>query len=67
MTAPKSMSDVTIELVKVRELLATLRKESGEDNTEMLYGAQQALAWMLNEGDPPSRLWAIIEEIAEDM
>lgn len=64
--------EVTRELKNVRKLLAEYRArgEDYEGATNILYGAQQALIWLLYKGDSPTRLEEIIreaEEIIQDM
>lgn len=63
----KTKNDVIVELIKVRGQLAKLRNDSGEDETSMLYGAQQALVWMVNEGMSPSELHDVIHDLSEDL
>ena len=62
----KSRNDIIVELVKVRGQLAKLRNDSEDDNTDMLYGAQQALVWMLEDGMSPSSLHDLIQDLAEE-
>ena len=50
--------EVARELKHVREMLAEIRANGGEDS--LLYGAQQALAWALKDGMSPSKLAAVI-------
>ena len=63
----KTKAEIEVELVKVRGLLARLRARADvdEDDTSMLYGAQQALIWMLGRGGSPSDLQDLIEDLAE--
>jgi hypothetical protein len=57
--------EIVRELKRVRELLAAYRANG--DNEDMLYGAQQALVWVLGRGISPSELEQAIQEIAEDL
>jgi hypothetical protein len=57
--------EVARELKRVREMLAEIRANGGEDS--LLYGAQQALSWALKTGMSPSKLKAVIIEIAEEL
>jgi hypothetical protein len=63
----KPRSELEIELVLVRGMLARLRQESGEDGTGILYGAQQALVWILEDKMSPSKLQDLIEEVADEL
>jgi hypothetical protein len=67
MSAMKSRNDVIVELVKVRSQLAKLRADGEEGDTSLLYGAQQALVWMLNGGGmSPSELHDLIYDLVEE-
>lgn len=57
--------EIARELKKVRQLLQEYRANEWDDN--MLYGAQQALVWVLKRGDSPSRLEATIDYVAAYM
>jgi hypothetical protein len=60
----KTELEVRRELREVRKLLKALRAE-GED-VDMMYGAQQALIWLLGDGKKPSELEKMIHELAKD-
>jgi hypothetical protein len=53
------------ELKRVRKLLAQYRVNDWDDS--LLYGAQQALVWMLEQGVSPSELEKTILEVAKDL
>jgi hypothetical protein len=57
--------EVARELKSVRRLLAEYRANG--ENDEMLYGAQQALVWVLGRGLSPSRLEEVIHEVAKEL
>ena len=59
----KTQAKIERELVKVRDLLKQCR-DSGSDE-DMLYGAQQALGWVLGQLQSPSKLAELIEDTAE--
>ena len=57
----KTEAEIRQELQEVRKRLAKIRAV-GSDDTETLYGAQQALGWVLGELGSPSDLERIIEQ-----
>jgi hypothetical protein len=57
--------EIARELKRVRTLLRQRRATDGE--TDILYGAQQALSWVLERGVSPSELVAVIEKLAEEL
>jgi hypothetical protein len=63
----RSRAEITVELVKVRAILAKLRSDDGEDSTDMMYGAQQALAWLVEKAMSPSDLHDVISDLAEEL
>ena len=63
----KNEIDIRRELREVRRLLAKARAEARVDDDadiDMLYGAQQALGWVLEELGSPSDLDREIRKIA---
>lgn len=56
--------EVARELKSVRKMLAKWRK-AGEDE-DLLYGAQQALLWVLKRGMSPTELEGAIQELAQE-
>ena len=65
----RSRAEITVELVKVRAILAKLRSDDhgDEDSTDMMYGAQQALAWLVEKAMSPSDLHDVISDLAEGL
>lgn len=61
----KTELDIARELKRVREQLAQWRANGWDD--DLLYGAQQALIWMLGRGTPPSELEAVIMALAKEL
>ena len=65
----KTQREIVSELRSVRTALASIRDEGS--NTlmfgDMMYGAQQALVWMLDEGRSPSSLQCLIDELSETL
>jgi hypothetical protein len=59
----KTRSAVLAELKRVRELLAV--QQCDGDDTDLMYGAQQALVWILGEGAAPSYVGKVIEQLCE--
>jgi hypothetical protein len=59
----KTEQQVRTELVRVREVLKRARDEDGEEEA-VLYGAQQALGWVLGELRAPSQLEAILVRLS---
>jgi hypothetical protein len=57
-------AEIARELRNVRALLRT-KRANGEDISG-LYGAQQALAWVVEGKMAPSKAEAMIDRIAED-
>lgn len=60
----KTRIEIERELTKVRRALKRHREAGLEDDTDMLYGAQQALGWIVEGKQPMSRLQKTIEHIA---
>ena len=56
--------EIARELKRVRKLLVEIR-ENGDDQ-KLMYGAQQALVWVLKQGISPSELDATISSVAEE-
>lgn len=61
----KTELEMRRELKSVRSLLAENRR-NGID-IDILYGAQQALAWIIEEARSPSELESVIRQIAEEV
>ena len=62
--------EVARELKRVRKILADIRADNGEAgdaDENIMYGAQQALVWMLRQGMSPIQLDAVILKLAEDL
>lgn len=51
----KTKTEIEIETLKVRAMLEAARSR-GDEDTDMLYGAQQALGWVLGELRSPTDL-----------
>jgi len=62
----KTEAEIKKELRKVRALLAKKRK-AGVDDVDILYGAQQALGWIVENLGSPSGLDRTIDRLAEDL
>ncbi len=60
----KSETAIKRELRAVRAALAKRRAAGEEDGAGVLYGAQQALGWIVEDLAPPSRYDRIIDKIA---
>ena len=61
----KTESEIRLELNEVRQLLSKLRANGLHDDIDMLYGAQQALGWILGELEPPSEMEKMIYLLAQ--
>lgn len=59
----KTELDVRRELKEVRSLLEGARR-SGREDADMLYGAQQALGWVLDQLRSPSDMEKCILDVA---
>lgn len=59
----KQELEIARELKKVRVLLGELRANG--ENTSLMYGAQQALVWMMGQGMPPTELCGLIQRVAK--
>jgi hypothetical protein len=55
--------EVAKELKRVRDLLKEYRANKWDE--DMLYGAQQALVWVMEQGISPSELEETIQFVAE--
>lgn len=60
----KTEAEAVAELAAIRKRLE--RDRSLNRNNELLYGAQQALGWMLNELGSPSELDDFILKLAKE-
>jgi hypothetical protein len=60
----KTETEIEQELLEVRRLLAK-RRDAGSEDTDMLYGAQQALGWVIEKLKSPSKLETTIERVAD--
>lgn len=59
----RTETEIEKELREVRRLLKTCR--DGGDDEDMLYGAQQALGWVIEKLQSPSEFEVTIKHIAE--
>jgi hypothetical protein len=60
----KTADEIEFELSRVRQLLR-LHRASGDEDNGMLYGAQQALGWIIEGLQSPSMLENTIAEVAQ--
>ena len=63
----KSETDIQRELFNIKRMLAEMRTNSNIDSTEtdMLYGAEQALSWVIGGFRSPTEVEEIIREAAD--
>lgn len=61
----RTKNEIERELRAVRKRLSEIRAAGSED-TDTLYGAQQALGWVLGELSSPTQLELLIEQVLLD-
>jgi hypothetical protein len=61
----RSETEIRRELKRVRHLLKEMRDAGQQDETDLLYGAQQTLCWILKDGRSPSDVEQLIHKLAE--
>lgn len=59
----RTLDEIEKELLEVRALLKK-RRDDGSEDTDMLYGAQQALGWVIEKLRSPSEVEKAIERVA---